>query len=104
MARYDWIVVPSTWWENSPVVIQEALAIGKPLICSRIGGMVEKAGGPNVVLFEVGDAKDLAGKINSVSLHKRRPIAKPPSPSLDLISAMLSIYREVVSGLGRHKI
>lgn len=42
MADHDWIVVPSVWWENSPVVIQEALSLGKPVLCSRLGGMAEK--------------------------------------------------------------
>jgi glycosyltransferase involved in cell wall biosynthesis len=42
MQQYDWIVVPSVWWENSPVVIQEALASGTPVLTSRIGGMAEK--------------------------------------------------------------
>lgn len=42
MQRMDAIIVPSTWWENSPVVIQEAFTNGKPVICSNIGGMAEK--------------------------------------------------------------
>jgi glycosyltransferase involved in cell wall biosynthesis len=42
MRRMDAIIVPSTWWENSPVVIQEAFTNGKPVICSNIGGMAEK--------------------------------------------------------------
>lgn len=42
MARVDWVVVPSIWWENSPMVIQEAFAHGVPVICSNIGGMAEK--------------------------------------------------------------
>ena len=36
------ILVPSIWWENSPVVIQEALRNRRPIICSDIGGMAEK--------------------------------------------------------------
>ncbi len=36
------ILVPSVWWENSPVVIQEALRNRRPIICSDIGGMAEK--------------------------------------------------------------
>jgi glycosyltransferase involved in cell wall biosynthesis len=36
------ILVPSVWWENSPVVIQEALRNKRPVICSDIGGMAEK--------------------------------------------------------------
>ena len=42
MAHVDWVVVPSTWWENSPMVIQEAWVHGRPVICSDIGGMQEK--------------------------------------------------------------
>jgi glycosyltransferase involved in cell wall biosynthesis len=38
----DWVVVPSIWWENSPMVIQEAFVCGRPVICSDIGGMAEK--------------------------------------------------------------
>ncbi|MFG1430695.1 glycosyltransferase family 4 protein [Xanthobacter sp. V2C-8] len=41
MARIDWVVVPSLWWENSPVVIQEAFRYGRPVLCSNIGGMAE---------------------------------------------------------------
>jgi len=42
MRDVDWTVVPSTWWENSPVVIQEAFRHKRPVICSNIGGMAEK--------------------------------------------------------------
>lgn len=42
MAGIDWVVVPSIWWENSPVVIQEAFALGRPVLTGNIGGMAEK--------------------------------------------------------------
>lgn len=42
MKAIDWVVVPSIWWENSPMVIQEAFVAGRPLIVSDIGGMKEK--------------------------------------------------------------
>ncbi|WP_404311773.1 glycosyltransferase family 4 protein [Agrococcus terreus] len=42
MAGVDWVLVPSKWWENSPMVIQEALTYGRPLAVSNIGGMAEK--------------------------------------------------------------
>ena len=42
MAEVDWVVIPSIWWENSPMVIQEAFVCGRPLIVSNIGGMAEK--------------------------------------------------------------
>jgi glycosyltransferase involved in cell wall biosynthesis len=42
IAEVDWVVIPSGWWENSPMVIQEAFVYGRPVICSDIGGMAEK--------------------------------------------------------------
>jgi glycosyltransferase involved in cell wall biosynthesis len=61
MAEIDWVVVPSRWWENSPLVIQEAFLHGRPVICSDIGGMAEKvADGVNGLHFRAGDARGLA--------------------------------------------
>ena len=64
MANIDWVVVPSIWWENSPLVIQEAFQHGRPVICSDIGGMAEKVSdGINGLHFRAGDASDLAKTI-----------------------------------------
>ena len=64
MAGVDWVIVPSIWWENSPLVIQEAFAHGKPVICSDIGGMAEKVtDGVNGLHFGVGDSASLAKAI-----------------------------------------
>lgn len=41
MADVDWVVVPSVWWENAPLVIQESFAHGRPVICANVGGMAE---------------------------------------------------------------
>lgn len=41
-AGIDWMVIPSIWWENSPMVIQESFLYGRPIIASNIGGMAEK--------------------------------------------------------------
>jgi len=41
MAEVDWVVVPSIWWENAPLVIQEAFVHRRPVIVSNIGGMAE---------------------------------------------------------------
>lgn len=41
MAEVDWVVMPSIWWENAPLVIQEAFQHRRPLIVSNIGGMAE---------------------------------------------------------------
>lgn len=41
MAAVDWVVMPSIWWENAPLVIQEAFHHRRPVIVSGIGGMAE---------------------------------------------------------------
>jgi glycosyltransferase involved in cell wall biosynthesis len=41
MAEIDWVVMPSIWWENAPLVIQEAFQHRRPVIASGIGGMAE---------------------------------------------------------------
>ena len=61
MARIDWVVVPSNWWETGPLVVWEAFQHGRPVICSDIGGQSEKVtDGVNGLHFRRGDAADLA--------------------------------------------
>ncbi|MBK8538380.1 MAG: glycosyltransferase family 4 protein [Candidatus Competibacteraceae bacterium] len=61
MTEYDWIVIPSTWWENAPLVVEEALAARRPIICSNIGGLKEKVThGQDGLHFRAGDPYRLA--------------------------------------------
>jgi glycosyltransferase involved in cell wall biosynthesis len=61
MQAVDVVVVPSIWWENSPVVIQEALRNRRPVICSDVGGMAEKVrDGLDGFQFPVGNSVALA--------------------------------------------
>ncbi len=39
--RFDLLVVPSLWPENSPLVIHEAFMAGVPVVAARIGGIPE---------------------------------------------------------------
>ncbi|WP_226645089.1 glycosyltransferase family 4 protein [Microbulbifer variabilis] len=60
MEQADWVIIPSVWWENSPMVIQEAFNHGRPLIGSDIGGMVEKiTDGVNGYNFRSGSSNSL---------------------------------------------
>ncbi|MDC8833015.1 glycosyltransferase family 4 protein [Alteromonas gilva] len=65
LADCDWVVIPSIWWENSPVVIQEAIAHGRPLIGSNIGGMKEKIENIAGLTFEARSASSLAKTIQN---------------------------------------
>ena len=61
MREVDWTIVPSTWWENAPVVIQESFFHRRPIITSDIGGMAEKVrDGIDGLHFRAGNAESLA--------------------------------------------
>lgn len=71
LAGLDLVVVPSIWWENSPLVIQEAFMAKVPVICSNIGGMAEKvADGVHGLNFAVNDSEDLFKKILQIYKNK----------------------------------
>ncbi|MCF6237089.1 MAG: glycosyltransferase family 4 protein [Gammaproteobacteria bacterium] len=58
------IVLPSVWWETFGLVVVEAMLHGKPVICSKIGGLSEIVeDGVTGLLVEPGDPKDLAEKV-----------------------------------------
>ncbi len=64
MARVDWVVVPSIWWEIFCLVISEAWSFGRPVIASNAGGPAERiSDGVDGLLFELGDARALADAI-----------------------------------------
>lgn len=61
MAGADWIVVPSIWWENAPLVILEARRAGRPVIASDLGGLREMVrDGVDGLLVPPGDPQALA--------------------------------------------
>jgi glycosyltransferase involved in cell wall biosynthesis len=59
----DVLVVPSLWYENSPLTIHEAFMARVPVIASNIGGMKELIQDGGGMLFETGNSADLAAKI-----------------------------------------
>jgi glycosyltransferase involved in cell wall biosynthesis len=60
-AELDVLVVPSLWFENSPITIHEAHLLRTPVVASGIGGMAEYVrDGVDGLHFAVGDAGALA--------------------------------------------
>ncbi len=98
--RNGWLIVPSIWWENSPTVIQEAFAAGRPVICSDIGGMAEKVThGVSGIHFRVNNPSDLAARIEECatdpSLWKRLCEGLPQPPTIDrTVDQLLALYRK----------
>lgn len=66
MSQYHFVVMGSRWYENSPVVIQEAIAAGRPLIVPSHGGMIEKTKTMDFH-FRPGDSDSLARLLNSIN-------------------------------------
>jgi glycosyltransferase involved in cell wall biosynthesis len=96
------VVVPSIWWENSPLVIQEALLNRRPVICSDIGGMAEKVrDGLDGFHFRAGSAHALAALLKRLAAQPERlaglraTMATPP-PLRETARATQRLYRRLL--------
>ncbi|MBM3095123.1 glycosyltransferase [Ensifer sp. T173] len=102
MRSVDWVIFPSIWWENSPVVIQEALLHRRPIICSDIGGMAEKVrDGADGLHFRAGNGQHLADRIvevlNDDTVWDRlRSSMRGPFSSKDCAREHLGVYRSLL--------
>ncbi len=63
----QFIVVPSRWYENLPFSVMEAMASGKPVVATGIGGIPEMVeDGVNGFLFPLGDVNRLRGYLEKL--------------------------------------
>jgi glycosyltransferase involved in cell wall biosynthesis len=101
MRRADWVVVPSIWWENAPLVIEEARVAGRPVICSGIGGMAEKVReGIDGLHFPAGDAAALAETMRAASdatLWTRLAAGAVPAPHAAFVDAHIDLYQRLTT-------
>jgi glycosyltransferase involved in cell wall biosynthesis len=97
-------VVPSLW-DGQPLVVQEALRSGRPLVASRIGGIPDLTGEDGALLVPAGDAGALARAVLSVlgdpGLAARlRAAATERSDALpgvgDAVDSAIALYRRVL--------
>ncbi len=102
MADLHWVVVPSIWWENSPLVIQEAFFHRRPVICSDVGGMAEKVrDGVDGLHFRVGDPYSLARTIEEATANPRlwrslRDGIREPYPMDAHVARLMNLYGELL--------
>ena len=98
----DVLIVPSIWYENAPLVIQEAFLAGIPVITSNIGGMAELVkDGINGFTFETGYSKDLTSLIKKISnnpllLNNLQNIRDIVVDIKDDTKEIVNIYRELL--------
>lgn len=96
-AGMDALVVPSTWYENTPFVVLEAFAAGVPVLASDLGGLREVVrDGDNGLLFRAGDAASLRAAIERLvaepGLYGRLTPLAPPTIAHDY-DAFAPLYR-----------
>ena len=70
----DVLVIPSLWYENSPITIHEAAVAGLPVIVTDLGGMAEYVQeGVTGLKFPAGDSEALEEKLRAL-LSDRGPL------------------------------
>ena len=96
-------VLPSTW-EGQPLVLQEALRAGVPIVATRVGGTPDLAGEDAAVLVPPGDAAQFAAAVRAVLSDPAlaaglRKAALEQARALpdedDAVAAALAEYRRV---------
>lgn len=62
MSAVDVVCAPSVWWENTPLVFEEAHRAGRPLLYPKISGLSDQALKSDRP-FNIGSAQDLATSV-----------------------------------------
>lgn len=100
LAETDVLAVPSLWYENSPVVIQEAHAAGVPVIASRLGALTEKVrDGVDGVLVTPADVEAWREALQDLISHPERlEVLRAAVPKPLSFSEHLARLQEIYSG------
>ncbi len=99
LAALDVLLVPSLWFENGPTIALEAMAVGTPILATRVGNLAEIIeDGVNGRLVEPGDIDGLRNALiaiaeqpdTTVDMWRRRLI--PPRTMDDIARDYLELY------------
>ena len=106
ISKSSFVVVPSECNENCSMVVLESMALGKPVIGSKIGGIPEQIDdGVTGFLFEMGNVSELAEKISRLSnipaLRKKMGMAARKKLEREYsleyhMQKLMKIYRELI--------
>ncbi|MBN2500162.1 MAG: glycosyltransferase family 4 protein [Anaerolineales bacterium] len=103
LAEADVVVVPSIWYENSPMAIMEPLTAGVPVVTANLGAMPEMVKHDvNGLLFEGRNAADLSVQLQRLLdepdlLAHLSANAKPVRMLDEEMQHILSVYDKVIS-------
>ena len=105
----DICVIPS-YWDNSPNTVYEAMAAGKAVVASRVGGIPELVkDGETGILVDPGNSKHLADAIIDLLLDRKKRISMGEKASerilqlaslSDNVDRRLALYQKIIT---KHK-
>jgi glycosyltransferase involved in cell wall biosynthesis len=107
LSTIDVLVLPSIWFENAPLTLNEAAISGTPILVSDRGGMLEFVECNHYGwTFRLGDAADLAAKMQRLAddrglvpaLGGNPPEIKPVAANA---AELTSIYARILDGTWR---
>lgn len=105
-AQLDVLVVPSLWYENTPLVVYSAQATGCPVVASNLPGLAAVIGHEeNGLLFAAGNPDDLALQLSRL-IHEAGLLqclssnARPPKSTQIYVDELLAMWHAAGSGSG----
>lgn len=103
LAAIDILVIPSRWYENSPLVLLYALATRTPVIATDVKGMSEFVKNDyNGFTFKKNDVVDLTKKMEKLindpkTIERLSKNANYTKDNIDHAKEVFSIYQEIMS-------
>ena len=103
LAGADVFVLPSLW-EGQPLILQEALRAGRPIVATDVGGVRDLTGDDGALLVEPGDPAALAAAVLSVlddaglaaRLSRAAALRAAALPTeSDAVAASVDLYRRL---------
>jgi SAM-dependent methyltransferase len=103
LGSIDYLVIPSTWYENSPLILLQALATHTPVIVSDVLGMTEfVSDGRNGFCFERGSVDSLTRVLQRVAVDPELAERLSANTSYDRVPADMA--RDVAKLYADHKL
>jgi glycosyltransferase involved in cell wall biosynthesis len=102
LAEVDFLIIPSTWYENSPLILLQALATHTPVVVSDVLGLTEFVeDGGNGFHFPRGDAAALTAVLQRIAdregiareMSARAAYTRTPS---EMVRELVGIYQSVL--------